>query len=374
MTKRIEDNYFLVIRIVFLFAFTIFGIVNNNEAGVSFGILLLIMFFITSMVCKELVNGKWKIPAYIIAFLFLSLLVVYGGRGYLLSAFLYIFEVLSDIGADYKLYLFVPIGALIPTPVGIAVQLLNVMMLDICYIQHYFVVLSYKKQMLEDTMLEQNLKRDIYMKDAEKKAEIRRSMLMAENRLLEERSRLAQTLHDKLGHSINGSIYQLEAIKVLMEKDPEKSKIMLQAVIDQMRGGMDEIRAILRKERPEKKDISMLQLYRLCEECNEKGVKMELSTSGEVSQISEKLWEIILDNTFEAVTNAMKYAQCTRIDVSIIVMNKMVRCSISDNGLGCKGFTDGMGISGMRSRVRSTGGTLSFETDKGFKVNMLLPL
>ena len=55
-------------------------------------------------------------------------------------------------------------------------------------------------------------------------------------------------------------------------------------------------------------------------------------------------------------------------------MNKMVRCSISDNGVGCSHLVDGMGISGMRDRVRNAGGTISFETDLGFKVNMLMPL
>ena len=52
----------------------------------------------------------------------------------------------------------------------------------------------------------------------------------------------------------------------------------------------------------------------------------------------------------------------------------MVRCGISDNGIGCKQLKDGMGISGMRSRVRGAGGTISFETESGFTVNMLLPM
>ena len=374
MIKKIDENYFLVMRIVFLFVFTIFGILNSDKAGASFGILLLNMFFITFMVLKELIPGKWKILPYALAILMFGLLIYFGGKGYLLSAFLIAFDILSETGAGLWLYVLVVLGAFTPSPIELVVRLMIVTLLAICYIQHYFIVLSYKKQMQEDTIIEQNLKRDIYLKDAENKAEMRRNMLIAENRLLEERSKLSQTLHDKLGHSINGSIYQLEAIKVLLDKDPERSRAMLQGVIDQMRGGMDEIRAILRKERPEKKDISMLQLYRLTEDCNEKGIEMILSTSGDTALIPENIWEVILDNTFEAVTNSMKYAQCTRIEVNIIVMNKMIRCSISDNGLGCKDFSDGMGISGMRSRVRAIGGTLSFESEKGFTVNMLLPL
>ena len=159
-----------------------------------------------------------------------------------------------------------------------------------------------------------------------------------------------------------------------MEKDPEKSRAMTQAVIDQLRTGMDEIRGILRKERPEKRELALLQLYKLCEDCNGKGVETEFGSEGDLSLIGDELWEVILDNAFEAVSNSMKYAHCKHIDIRLVVMNKMVRCSIRDDGVGCKEIHDGMGISGMRRRVRAVGGTLGFETEAGFTVTMLLPL
>ena len=191
--------------------------------------------------------------------------------------------------------------------------------------------------------------------------------------MLEERARLAQTLHDKLGHNINGSIYQLEAIKLLMEKDPLTSKKMTQAVIDQLRTGMDEIRAILRKERPKKYKLALLQLQQLCEECNQKGVEAELVTEGELAEVSEKYLEIILDNAYEAVSNSMKYSKCTKIIIKVLVMNQVIRCSISDNGIGCENIVDGMGLAGMRRRVREVNGILDFESEYGFTINMLLP-
>ena len=83
--------------------------------------------------------------------------------------------------------------------------------------------------------------------------------------------------------------------------------------------------------------------------------------------------EIILDNAFEAVSNSLKYAKCTSIEIKIHVMNKFIRCSISDNGVGCEKITDGMGIAGMRRRMREVNGILDFETEIGFTINMLLP-
>lgn len=236
------------------------------------------------------------------------------------------------------------------------------------------MVVSYKKQTKEDTILEQHLKRDMYEKEHELQEEIKRGMLMAENQILEERSHLSQTLHDKLGHNINGSVYQLEAVKLLMEKDPEGSKKMVQAVIDSLRGGMDEIRTILRKERPKKYKLAILQLQKLCEECNEKGVGAQIVTQGDMSQVPEKYIEIILDNAYEAISNSLKYAKATKIEIKILVMNQMIRCSIADNGVGCENIVDGIGLSGMRRRVRENNGILNFESEVGFTINMLLPI
>ena len=118
----------------------------------------------------------------------------------------------------------------------------------------------------------------------------------------------------------------------------------------------------------------MVQLYKLCEDSNNKGVETELSIDGDTAVIPDDIWEIILDNTYEAVSNSMKYAKCKQIDIKIIVMNKMVRCLVSDDGVGCKSVKDGMGIAGMRQRIRTVGGTVSFETEAGFTVNMLIPL
>ena len=240
-------------------------------------------------------------------------------------------------------------------------------LLAVLYIQNDLVNEDYRRQMLDSMVYEQSLKKDIDRKDVE-------ARLLAENRILEERAELSQTLHDKLGHNINGSIYQLEASKLLLDKDPEKAKTMIGGVTDQLRTGMDEIRAILRRERPEKKKLAMIRLYDLCEDCNSKGVEANLVTEGDTDLITDMQWETILDNAFEAVSNSMKYAQCKHIDISIIVLNKMIRCTIKDDGVGCKNIVDGMGLSGMRQRMREISGVLSFESKRGFAVNMLIPM
>ena len=374
--ERLKNNYFVLVRLFLMVTFSIYGITEKTrESGVSAWILLLASLFIAVMAFGELLPEKYRFISVLLGIVVFAALMFLGEKSFILLGFFSAYELLSLFkNLNPKLY-FLPIaGIFIPSPVPILTVLVATVLMTVCYLQHNFVIRAYRKQMMEDTITEQNLKRDMQEKEFAAKMEQRKSMLMAENQILEERASLSQTLHDKLGHNINGSVYQLEAAKVLMEKDPEKSKNILQAVIDQLRGGMDEIRGILRKERPEKRQLTMLQLYKLCEDCNSKGVQTELVTEGETSQIPDKLWEVILDNAFEAVSNSMKYSKCSRIDIRLVVMAQRVRVSIADDGIGCSEIKDGMGISGMRQRVRECNGTISFESTAGFTVTMLLPL
>lgn len=375
MGEQLRENYFLAVRMGVLLVLELYIVVTQPEtAGASAGMLLLLALFFGAMAGKESVKGRRKLLFFGLALLLLIIMVITLGKDFLLLGVLLGYEMISYISPGIFWY-FVPLLiCLVSSGISVRERFLTAIFLGIIYVQHDCVVESYRKQMKEDSLLEQHLKRNMHQREHEMQEEIRRNLLLTENKLLEERAQLSQTLHDKLGHSINGSVYQLEAIKVLLEREPETSGKMIQAVIDQLRDGMDEIRAILRKERPKKHKLAMLQLEKLCEECREKGIRVNLVTEGELSQVPEKYLEIILDNAYEAVSNSIKYSGCDKIEIKIHVMNQMVRCSISDNGVGCKEIVDGMGLAGMRRRMRDINGILDFESEVGFTINMLLPL
>jgi signal transduction histidine kinase len=384
MTDHFKDNYFSAVRIVMMLVISVCCIMaktgmdeiyDPEGTGVSLQVLLFVSLFIGIVSLKEMLNGKMRLLMLFAAAVLLTVLCVTGGMCFLLLLPFLVYEVMSEFPGIPVPFYFVPLFLVfIQNPVGVIPRILMISLLSIIYIQHDRIIREYKKRMMDDMVQEQSLKRDMRETEYAVKAQLRRNVLKTENQILEERAKLSQTLHDKLGHSINGSIYQLEGAKVLMEKDQERSGKMIQAVIDQLRSGMDEIRGILRKERPEKKELAMLELYKLCEDCEDKGVEAEVSVEGDTAQISDTVWEVILDNTYEAVTNSMKYSECQHIDIHIVVMNKMVRCTVKDNGKGCPHFEDGMGISGMRQRVRAANGTIDFATEIGFAVKMLLPL
>lgn len=375
MEERFREHYFVLLRIVLLLILEIYIILSQSVlTGASVKALLILALFIGVIAGKELVERRLQgVFLGVAGILLLIILVTLGTSFTLLGVFL-CYEVLTYLRPRMFWY-FIPLGfAFVPGETDSSVRLIIAVLIGLIYCQHDFVVEAYRKQTKEDTIMEQTLKHRINRREYEMQEEVKKSLLMAENQMLEERAELSQTLHDKLGHNINGSVYQLEAVKLLMEKEPEVSKKMIQTVINQLRSGMDEIRVILRKERPKKYKLAILQLEKLCEDCREKGVEAELITEGELRAIPEKYLEVILDNAYEAVSNSLKYAKCSKIKISVYVLNKMIRCSIWDNGVGCKELIDGMGISGMRKRIREINGILDFETEAGFTINMLLPL
>lgn len=375
MEERFRNHYFVLLRIALLLVLDIYIILSQSVlTGASVKVLLLLALFIGVVAGKELIEQRYQIILLVIAGFIWFIMLFSLGKSFILLGIYLCYEVLTHFKPSIFWYI-LPVGiAFIPNDIGTSVQFVIAVLMGIIYCQHDFVVEPYHIQTKEDTITEQKLKHDINRRELKMQEEVRKNLLMAENQILEERAELSQTLHDKLGHNINGSVYQLEAVKLLMEKEPEASKRMIQAVIDQLRSGMDEIRLILRKKRPEKYKLAVLQLEKLCEECRVKGVETELITEGELKAIPEKCLEVILDNAYEAVSNSMKYSKCSKIKISINVLNKMIRCSISDNGIGCKEIIDGMGISGMRKRIREINGILDFETEAGFTINMLLPI
>lgn len=375
MEEQLREHYFLAVRISLVLVLEIYIVLSQSAlTGASDQMLLLLALFVGVIAGRELVQNKkrWVFSGAALI-LFVMMVAILGKEFLLLGIFLFYDEI--SYRKQRGFWYLLPFGiAGVPSDIGVDTQMIFTLLLCLIYVQHDYVVESYRKQMKEDILLEQNLKHNISKKESEMQEEIKRGLLMAENQLLEERAQLSQTLHDKLGHNINGSVYQLEAVKVLMEKKPETAKGMVQAVINELRTGMDEIRGILRKERPQKYKLAILQLEKLCENCRKKGVETSMVTEGDLSQVPEKYLEIILDNAYEAVSNSLKYARCTKIEIRIHVMNQMVRCSISDNGVGCEKIVDGMGISGMRRRMREINGILNFESETGFTINMLLPI
>jgi signal transduction histidine kinase len=67
----------------------------------------------------------------------------------------------------------------------------------------------------------------------------------------------------------------------------------------------------------------------------------------------------------EAVTNATKHAEASRIDVSLAQRDGTLLLSIRDDGVGGATSGQGSGLVGLRDRVEALGGTIRIESPLG---------
>lgn len=192
---------------------------------------------------------------------------------------------------------------------------------------------------------------------------------------LEERNRIAQKLHDELGHTLSGSTMQLEAIQLILEKEPEKAKAMLAQVTRGLREGTDEIRQILKNIKPESASLNISNIRVLASNTKERaGIKAEVIYDAGVADISQSQWQVITENIREALTNMMKHADATKAVIQFERLNKLIKVTVKDNGRGCAHVKSGLGIAGMEERCAQLGGQLVVDGTHGFSVIMLLPI
>lgn len=192
---------------------------------------------------------------------------------------------------------------------------------------------------------------------------------------LEERNRLSQEIHDKIGHAMTGALIQMEASKRLLGSDSAKAAELLQNAISISKEGIESIRQTLKNMKPPTEQLGIGRMRLLIDEFSAKhNVAATLTYGGDTGAIQPIHWKIIQQNTVEAMTNALKYADATAVYIDIRVFNSMIRAVVSDNGKGAGKIVKGLGLLGMEERTAGVNGTVITDGTKGFSVTTLIPL
>lgn len=192
---------------------------------------------------------------------------------------------------------------------------------------------------------------------------------------LEERNKIAQEIHDEIGHTLSGSLMQLEAAKLLLDKDIPKSKLIIQSTIDVLRKGMDNIRITLKNIKPPSEQLGINKLKLLIEEFSYKSdIRTSFLYKGDINKVSARQWKLIYNNINEGLTNSIKYSKATKVTVNIEILNKIIKLEVKDDGVGCTNIIKGLGILGMDERVGNEGGKLIVDGSQGFSIISIIPL
>ncbi|MFL0253081.1 sensor histidine kinase [Clostridium neuense] len=192
---------------------------------------------------------------------------------------------------------------------------------------------------------------------------------------LEERNKIAQEIHDRLGHTIAGSLIQLEASKLFLYKDVKKSEEIINKVTEILRNSNEGIRASLKNIKPPSEQMGINKIKITLDEFSvNSNIKTNLVCTGMMDKITNMQWMVIHDNLKEALTNILKYSKATQVNVKIDVLSKLIRVEIKDNGVGAESIKKSLGIIGMEERCGKLRGQVIVDGTKGFSVIIILPI
>ena len=152
---------------------------------------------------------------------------------------------------------------------------------------------------------------------------------------LEERNNISSRLHDKIGHTISGTLLQLEAIKIILDSDKVKGFLMLDTCINNLRNGMEEIRMTLRNIKPAEEELGINRVKKILDEkIKNTSIRGKVLYSGDLEKIDSKLWIIFIQAITELTTNSAKYSKAKLIIVNIEVLNRFIKLEVKYRGKG----------------------------------------
>lgn len=192
---------------------------------------------------------------------------------------------------------------------------------------------------------------------------------------LEERNHLSQRIHDEVGHAMAGALIQMEAARMLLERDADKAAELLGNAIFISKDGLERIRLTLKELKPKSEELGIHRLRLFADAISaQHGIPTTLTYEGDLDILKPIHWKIMQENAKEAVTNTLKYGQATSISFEVRVFPKLIRFVAADNGVGTEQVIKGLGIVGMEERAATVGGTVLVDGTHGFRVTTLLPL
>ncbi|WP_028655279.1 sensor histidine kinase [Nocardioides sp. J54] len=190
-----------------------------------------------------------------------------------------------------------------------------------------------------------------------------------------ERDRIARELHDQVGQSLT---VVLLGLKQLEDRAPADLCGELSLLRESARAGLDDVRRVARELRPGVLEDLGLQaaLSALANDVAAYGGPAVRRTFGQgLPELGHDAEVVIYRVAQEALTNVVRHAGASRVELSLLRFGPDVVLEVGDDGGGIRpGTPDGTGIRGMRDRAALVGGTVEVVSgDRGTMVRLRVP-
>lgn len=183
-----------------------------------------------------------------------------------------------------------------------------------------------------------------------------------------ERERIARDLHDLLGHTLSVIILKSELASKMAERDVERARTEIRDVERISRQALAQVRAAVRGFRSGGLQAELEETRRTFAAAG-----VTLTATLEPVVVPPATEAVLVLAIREAVTNVVRHARASTCRIDIHAADGNCTVTVADDGRGSSA-SFGNGLSGMRERVESLGGTLSVEGKRGMTVTIAVPL
>ncbi|QJD82636.1 response regulator [Cohnella herbarum] len=194
--------------------------------------------------------------------------------------------------------------------------------------------------------------------------------------VLEERRRIAYDLHDILGHTLTNTIVQLEIAERLLETKKEGGLERVKQTQELVRQGLADVRQALStmKSKDEGLDLEV-ELERYLSEVKAlANVSITSSIELPFTIIDPLCIKIVSLALKEGITNGLRHGKANEFEFDLTFQDERLLFKLWNNGASFDGEKPGLGLTGMRERVKQLGGNMELKASQDERVGSLLTL
>ncbi|MFC4529161.1 sensor histidine kinase [Sphaerisporangium dianthi] len=199
----------------------------------------------------------------------------------------------------------------------------------------------------------------------------------ARRRLAEQRLEISRELHDILAHTLAVVGVHLNVAADALEESPEETRQALRTAMDVRGKAMADLRSlvgVLRIEGDAAPQPGLDGIAALVAAARATGLAVGLHEEGDLTTVTGLQAVAAHRVVQEALTNTIKHADAGHVSVRLSSTGAAVTVEVVDDGRGAAALAEGHGLTGMRERITTLGGTLSIEGSGGFAVRASIPL
>lgn len=356
---RPETIYLIIMLIQLLVLFLILLPVFNPT------VFLLYLIIVFSIVLR------WRIaikPAYMLIdeIIFILISLFYPTAVFYLFIFAYYFSYKN------KLFYIIPLiflGVIIPTGTTYYILLLQAILFGI-------ILYYWEKESNTSKETIDHLRQHIYDLESVQARLLSDYQDTEKISRLTERQRIAEILHDNLGHELTAAHLSIKAYKTLLASNHGiEADLILDKAEKRLENALEELKDTVKSIEPNY-ETGLDNLNHLCENFI---YPVDFKHSGELFKLKPYIWQLILMTVKEALTNITKHAKPNMVNITLEVTDYIVRLVVENDGLKNnrdihKNAIRGNGLRYIRKRLEAINGSLSIQKGDTFKLIIIIPI